>query len=208
MPSLTLYNRDGEQVGEIEVQTALFAAPIKKSALYQTTISQAARKRQGTSAVRDRSEVRGGGNKPWAQKGTGRARHGSTRSPIWVGGGSVFGPHPRDYGFTVPKKIRRAALRSALSAKVGLGMLLVVDDLGVQEPKTKSMIQLLNKLKVFKSALIITAEPNPNVIKSARNLPRIKTTIARQLNVLDILSYDYLIMTGEALGIVQEVFGE
>jgi len=208
MPSLALYNRDGEQVGEIEVQPALFAAPIKKGALYQTTISQAARKRQGTSAARDRSEVSGGGNKPWAQKGTGRARHGSTRSPIWVGGGSVFGPHPRDYGFTVPKKIRRAALRSALSAKVGRGMLLVVDDLAVTEPKTKSMVQLLNKLKVFKSTLIITAEPNPNVIKSARNLPRVKTIAARQLNVLDILSYDYLIMTGEALGIVQEVFGE
>lgn len=208
MPSLALYNRDGEQVGEIEVQPALFAAPIKKGALYQTTISQAARKRQGTSAARDRSEVSGGGNKPWAQKGTGRARHGSTRSPIWVGGGSVFGPHPRDYGFTVPKKIRRAALRSALSAKVGRGMLLVVDDLAVTEPKTKSMVQLLNKLKVSKSTLIITAEPNLNVIKSARNLPRVKTIAARQLNVLDILSYDYLIMTGEALGIVQEVFGE
>ncbi len=207
MPSLALYNRDGEQVGEVEVQEGLFAAPLKKGALYQTAVSQAARKRQGTSAARDRSEVKGGGSKPWAQKGTGRARHGSTRSPIWVGGGIVFGPQPRDYGFTVPKKVRRAALRSALSAKVSEGLLLVVDDLAISEPKTKAMVQLLEKLKVSRSALVVTAEPDQNVIKSARNLPRVKTIAARQLNVLDLLSYEYLVMTSEALQKVEEVFG-
>lgn len=207
MPSLALYNRDGEQVGEVEVQEGLFAAPLKKGALYQTAVSQAARKRQGTSASRDRSEVKGGGSKPWSQKGTGRARHGSTRSPIWVGGGAVFGPHPRDYGFSVPKKVRRAALRSALSAKVSEGLLLVVDDLAINEPKTKAMVRLLENLKASRSALIVTAEPDQNVIKSARNLPRVKTIAARQLNVLDLLSYDYLVMTSEALQKVEEVFG-
>ncbi|HOL16817.1 MAG TPA: 50S ribosomal protein L4, partial [Bacillota bacterium] len=137
----------------------------------------------------------------------GRARHGSTRSPIWVGGGIVFGPQPRDYGFTVPKKVRRAALRSALSAKVSEGLLLVVDDLAISEPKTKAMVQLLEKLKVSRSALVVTAEPDQNVIKSARNLPRVKTIAARQLNVLDLLSYEYLVMTSEALQKVEEVFG-
>lgn len=193
---------------EVEVQAGLFAAPLKKGALYQTAVSQAARQRQGTSAARDRSEVRGGGSKPWAQKGTGRARHGSIRSPIWVGGGATFGPHPRDYGFTVPKKVRRAALRSALSAKVSEGMLLVVDDLLITEPKTKAMVQLLDKLNASRSALIVIAEPDQNVIKSARNLSRVKTVVARQLNVLDILSYDHLVMSREALEKVQEVFGE
>lgn len=208
MPSVTLYNREGEQVGEVEVQAGLFAAPLKKDALFQTAISQAARQRQGTSAARDRSEVRGGGSKPWAQKGTGRARHGSTRSPIWVGGGATFGPHPRDYSFTVPKKVRRAALRSVLSAKVSEGMLLVVDNLEITEPKTKAMVYLLEKLNASRSALIVTAAPDQNVIKSARNLTRVKTVVARQLNVLDILSYDHLVMTREALEKVQEVFGE
>jgi large subunit ribosomal protein L4 len=195
-------------VGEVDVQAALFAAPLRKGALYQTAVSQAARQRQGTSAARDRSEVRGGGSKPWAQKGTGRARHGSTRSPIWVGGGATFGPHPRDYGFTVPKKVRRAALQSALSAKVSEGMLLVVDDLAITEPKTKQMVRLLDKLNASRSALVVIPEPDLNVIKSARNLPRVKTIVARQLNVLDILSYDYVVMTREALEKVQEVFGE
>ncbi len=207
MPSLALYNCDGEQVGEVEVQEGLFAVPLKKGALYQTAVSQAARKRQGTSATRDRSEVKGGGAKPWSQKGTGRARHGSIRSPIWVGGGVVFGPHPRDYGFSVPKKVRRTALRSALSAKVREGLLLVVDDLAIHEPKTKAMVRLLENLKASRSALVVTAEPDQNVIKSARNLPRVKTITARQLNVLDLLSYDYVVMTSEALQKVEEVFG-
>ncbi len=208
MPKLNLYNRDGEQVGEMEVQAGLFAAPIKQGALYQTAMSQSAKQRQGTSASRDRSEVRGGGAKPWPQKGTGRARHGTTRSPIWVGGGTVFGPHPRDYGYSVPKKVRRAALRSALSAKVSEEKILVLDELDMNEPKTKEMVRLLDNLKATRSALIVIAQPDQNVIKSVQNLPRVKTTVARQLNVLDILSYDHLVITRDALEKVQEVFGE
>ncbi|MEW5783703.1 MAG: 50S ribosomal protein L4 [Bacillota bacterium] len=208
MPSLVLYNRNGEQVGEMEVQDKLFAAPMKKGALYHTAVSQAARQRQGNAASRDRGEVRGGGAKPWAQKGTGRARHGSSRSPIWVGGGTVFGPHPRDYGYTVPRKMRRAALCSILSAKVQEGKLLVIDDFAISEPKTKALVQVLSNLNALESTLIVTAAPDHDVIKSARNLPRVKTTAARQINVLDLLSYDHLVMTRDALEAVQEVFGE
>ena len=170
-------------------------------------MAQAARRRQGTAAARDRSEVRGGGSKPWPQKGTGRARHGSTRSPIWTGGGVVFGPHPRDYGYAVPKKVRRTALKSALSDKLREGKLLVVEDLSLEQPKTREMARILDNLKAAGGSLVITARPEHNVIKSARNLPRVKTIEARQLNVLDILSYEYLVMTREALEKVQEVFG-
>jgi len=207
MPKLSLYNRDGEQVDEIEVQASLFGAPLKKGALHQTAVSQAARRRQGTASSKDRSEVKGGGSKPWPQKGTGRSRHGSTRSPIWVGGGATFGPHPRDFSTRVPKKMRRAALKSALSDKVNEGKLIVVDDFAIDTPQTKKVAALLEKLKVNGGALIVSEQPDLNIIKGARNLPRVKTTLARQLNVLDILTYNYLVMSRAALQQVEEVFG-
>ena len=207
MPKLSLYNRDGEQVDEIEVQASLFGAPLKKGALHQTAVSQAARRRQGTASSKDRSEVKGGGGKPWPQKGTGRSRHGSTRSPIWVGGGATFGPHPRDFSTKVPKKMRRAALKSALSDKVNEGKLIVVDDFAIDTPQTKKVAALLEKLKVNGGALIVSEQPDLNIIKGARNLPRVKTTLARQLNVLDILTYNYLVMSKAALQQVEEVFG-
>jgi len=207
MPKLSLYNRDGEQVDEIEVQAGLFGAPLKKGALHQTAVSQAARRRQGTASSKDRSEVKGGGSKPWPQKGTGRSRHGSTRSPIWVGGGATFGPHPRDFSTRVPKKMRRAALKSALSDKVNEGKLIVVDDFAIDTPQTKKVAALLEKLKVNGGALIVSEQPDLNIIKGARNLPRVKTTLARQLNVLDILTYNYLVMSKAALQQVEEVFG-
>ena len=207
MPKLSLYNRDGEQVDEIEVQAGLFGAPLKKGALHQTAVSQAARRRQGTASSKDRSEVKGGGSKPWPQKGTGRSRHGSTRSPIWVGGGATFGPHPRDFSTKVPKKMRRAALKSALSDKVNEGKLIVVDDFAIDTPQTKKVAALLEKLKVNGGALIVSEQPDLNIIKGARNLPRVKTTLARQLNVLDILTYNYLVMSKAALQQVEEVFG-
>ena len=141
-------------------------------------------------------------------KGTGRARHGSIRSPIWVGGGTVFGPRPRDYGFAVPKKARRAAVKSVLSSKAQENKLLVIEGFNLERPRTKEMIQILNKLQVAGKALIVTAEPEPNVIKSARNLPGVKTILADQLNVLDLLNHDYLLMTRAALERVQEVFGK
>jgi len=207
MPKLSLYNRDGEQVDEIEVQAGLFEAPLKQGALHQTAVSQAARRRQGTASSKDRSEVRGGGSKPWPQKGTGRSRHGSSRSPIWVGGGATFGPHPRDFSTKVPKKMRRAALKSALSDKVKEGKLIVVDDFSIDTPQTKKMAALLDKLKVSGGALIVCDKPDLNVIKAARNLPKVKTILARQLNVLDILTYNYLVMSKAALEQVEEVFG-
>mgnify|MGYP001281292946 CR=1 FL=1 len=207
MPKLTLYNRDGEQVSEVEVQAELFAAPIKKGALYHTAVAQRARRRQGTAATKGRSFVRGGGAKPWPQKGTGRARHGSIRSPIWVGGAVTFGPHPRSFGYRVPKKIRRAALRSALSAKVQEGKLIVVDDFKIEKPHTKTVLRLLENLKASGGALIVTAQTDENVIKSARNLPGVKTIIAPQLNVLDILSHNYLVLSQDALKKAEEVFG-
>ncbi|MFO7952348.1 MAG: 50S ribosomal protein L4 [Bacillota bacterium] len=207
MPKISLYNKDGEQVEEIEVQAGLFGAPLNKGALYQTAVSQAAKRRQGTASSKDRSEVRGSGAKPWPQKGTGRARAGSVRSPIWVGGGVIFGPRPLDYTSKVPKKMRRKALKSALSDKVNEGKLIVVDDFAIDEPKTKKMVNLLSRLNASGGALIVNAQTDHNVMMSARNLPRVKTILARQLNVLDILNYDYLVMSKDALQQVEEVFG-
>ena len=207
MPKLSLYNRDGEHVDENEIQAALFEAPFKQGALHQTVVSQATRRRLGTASSKDRSEVSGGGTKPWPQKGTGRSRHGSTRSPIWVGGGATFGPQPRDFSTKVPKKMRRAALKSALSDKVREGKLILVDDFAIDTPQTKKMAALLDKLKVSGGALIVGDQPDMNVIKAARNLPRVKTILARQLNSLDILTYNYLVMSKAALQQVEEVFG-
>ena len=207
MPKLSLYNRDGEQVDEIEVQASLFGAPLNQGALYQTAVWQAAGRRQGTASSKNRSEVRGGGDKPWPQKGTGRARHGSVNSPIWVGGGVTFGPKPRDFSKSVPKKMKRVALKSALSDKYNEGKVVVVDDYAIDAPKTKQMVALLEQLKVEGGALVVNAQPDMNIIKAARNLPKVKTILARQLNVLDILNYNYLVMSREALEQVEEVFG-
>ncbi len=207
MPKISLYNKDGEQVDEIEIQAGLFGAPLNKGALYQTAVSQAARRRQKTASTKDRSEVRGSGAKPWPQKGTGRARHGSVRSPIWVGGGVTFGPRPLESKSKVPKKMRRTALKSALSDKVNEGKLIVIDDFAVDEPKTKKMVSLLNHLNISGGTLIVSAQNDQNLIMAARNLPRVKTILARQLNVLDILNYDYLVMSKDALQQVEEVFG-
>lgn len=207
MPKLSLYNRDGEQVEEIEVQASLFGAPLKQGALHQTAVSQASRRRLGSASSKDRSEVRGSGSKPWPQKGTGRARHGSVKSPLWVGGGVTFGPHPRDFGTKVPKKMRRAALKSALSDKVNEGKLMIVDDFAIDSPQTKKVAAMLDSLKVTGGALLVLDQPDLNIIKGARNLPRVKTILARQLNVLDILTYNYMVMSKAALQQVEEVFG-
>ena len=207
MPKLTLYNRDGEQAGEVEVQAGLFAASINEGALYHAAAAQRAGRRRGTAATKGRSFVRGGGAKPWPQKGTGRARHGSIRSPIWVGGAVTFGPHPRDFGYRIPKKMRRVALRSALSAKVQEEKLVVVDDFKIEKPQTKALVSLLEKLGTTGKTLIVTAQPDENIIKSARNLPGVKTMIAPQLNVLDILDHNYLVLSQDALKKVEEVFG-
>lgn len=207
MPKLTLYNRDGEKVKEVEVRAELFAAPMKKGALYQTAVAQRARRRQGTASTKGRSFMRGGGAKPWPQKGTGRARHGSIRSPIWVGGAVTFGPHPRNYGYRIPKKMRRAALCSALSAKVSEDKLIVVDDFQIEKLQTKAVVNLLKNLKASGKVLLVTARADENVIKSARNLPGVRTITAAQLNALDILNHNYLVLSQDALEKVEEVFG-
>ncbi|NLA26906.1 MAG: 50S ribosomal protein L4 [Firmicutes bacterium] len=207
MAKLTLYNREGERLREIDVQEGLFNASLKEGALYHTVVAQRARRRQGTASTKGRGYVRGGGAKPWPQKGTGRARHGSIRSPIWVGGAITFGPHPRNFGYSIPKKIRRAALCSALSSRAREGKLLVVDDFMIDEPRTKAVVRLLDNLKASGRALIVTAVPDPNVIKSARNLRKVKTLTAAQLNALDIINHDFLILSEDALEKVQEVFG-
>lgn len=207
MPNLVIYNQQGEQVGQVEAPANLFKAPLKKGALYHTVISQAARQRQGTASTKTRGQVRGGGSKPWSQKGTGRARHGSIRSPIWAGGGIAFGPQPRNFGYKVPKKVRRAALRTALSIKNNQGKVLVMEEITLDRPHTRGVVNMLDSLKVEGKALLVTARPDHNLIKSTRNLPGINTTFSQQLNVLDILNHDYLIFTREALQKLEEVYG-
>lgn len=207
MPTVALYNISGEQVGELTLKDEIFGIEVHESVLHDAVVMQLAGRRLGTHDTKTRSEVSGGGRKPWRQKGTGRSRHGTIRSPIWRGGGIVFGPHPRDYGYSLPKKVRRLALKSALSVKVNEGDILVLDELNLEQPKTKDMVRILNNLKVD-DALLVTAEKNESVEKSARNIPNIKPLTATGLNVYDILAYDKLVMTKDAVAKVEEVFAE
>ena len=170
-----VHNMAGDKVGEIELRDDIFAAPINKTVMHQALVRQLANARRGTHKVKERGEVAGGGRKPWRQKGTGRARQGSTRAPQWRGGGIVFGPTPRSYEQKMPRKMRRVAMRSALSAKAGNEQLVVVQELALAQPKTKEMVGILRNLKVEKSALILLPERNANVELSARNLPDVKT---------------------------------
>jgi len=205
MPTVALYNINGEQVGELALKDEIFGVEVHEAVLHDAVVMQLANRRRGTHDTKTRAEVSGGGRKPWRQKGTGRARHGSIRSPIWRGGGTVFGPHPRDYGYSLPGKVRRLALKSALSAKVNAGEILVLDELRLDQPKTKDMARILDNLKVD-DALLITAEKDEAVEKSARNIPNIKPLAAGGLNVYDILAYDKLVMTRDAVAKVEEVF--
>ena len=206
MPTVSVYNTGGEQVGEVNLADNLFACPVHKSAMYDVAVMQQANRRQGTASTKTRSEVRGGGRKPWRQKGTGRARHGTIRSPIWVGGGVAFGPKPRSYRYSLPKKIKRLALKSALSAKTQDGKVVVVDTFALDEPKTKSIVSALENLNVQGKALLVTASSDQVVYKSARNISDVNTTIANKLNVLDILNSDYLVFTRDAVDRTEEVF--
>ncbi len=206
MPTVALYNTQGEQVGEISLADSVFGVKVNEAAMHQAVLAYLANQRQGTADTKTRTEVRGGGRKPWRQKGTGRARHGSIRSPIWKGGGVVFGPHPRSYRMGLPKKVKRLALKSALSSKVNAGAIIVLDQLAMTEPKTREMVRVLGNLKAGRKVLIVTDTPQENVIKSARNIPGVKTTNAGQLNVYDILNNDNLIITRDAVVRVEEVF--
>ncbi|HHU69498.1 MAG TPA: 50S ribosomal protein L4 [Thermoanaerobacterales bacterium] len=206
MPKVAMYNIKGEEVGEVMLTDSIFNVPVRTDILHQVVTMQLANKRRGTASTKTRAEVRGGGRKPWRQKGTGRARHGSIRSPLWPGGGVVFGPKPRSYKYTVPKKVKRLALKSALSSKVIDSDLLILDQLTIDSPKTKKMIDILSNLNVEKKALIVTLNRDENIEKSARNIPGITTTVVGNLNVYDILRHDKLILTKEALDRVEEVY--
>ncbi|RIV24530.1 50S ribosomal protein L4 [Alicyclobacillaceae bacterium I2511] len=205
MPKVPVINVNGDQVGEMELSERCFAAVLRPDLMHQVVRMQLAGARLGTHKTKRRSEVRGGGRKPWRQKGTGRARQGSIRSPQWKGGGVVFGPQPRDYKFTVPKKVRRLALFSALSSKLDEGKLVVLDQLQLNEVKTKHMAALLQKLNL-EQALIVDATRESNVLLSSRNLPGVKYVAANGINVYDLLRHDHLVLTQAAVARVEEVF--
>jgi len=206
MPKVDLYNMKGEVVGDIELSDNVFGAVINKLALHTVVVNQLANKRQGTQSTKTKSEVRGGGKKPWRQKGTGRARQGSIRSAQWIKGGIVLGPKPRSYRYTLSKKLRRIALKSALTSKVSGNEIFVLDALALDAIKTKSMVGVLNSLKVDSTALIVIDSNNENVIKSAKNIPGVKTAFVNTLNVYDILKYDKFIITKDVVEKVEEVY--
>jgi large subunit ribosomal protein L4 len=198
-------NIEGQTVGELELSDAVFAAPVNDALMYDMVLLYRANQRQGTSDTKTRGEVAGSTKKPWRQKGTGRARVGTKRSPVWRTGGITFGPHQRDYSYTIPKKSRRAALRSALSAKLRDGELIVLDTLSLNEPKTKLVADALKKLNAEKGALIVAADFDNNVYLSARNIPGTAATAARNINVYDVLKHDRVVMTKDAVAKVEEV---
>ncbi|MBS5788763.1 50S ribosomal protein L4 [Clostridioides mangenotii] len=206
MPKLNVLNVAGQNVGEIELTDSIFNVEVNEHILYEVVKNQLANKRQGTQSAKTRAEVRGGGRKPWRQKGTGRARQGSTRSVQWVGGGVAFAPKPRSYRYTLPKKVRRLAMKSALTSKVQNSEIIVLDQLNMDAPKTKEFVQILKNINANKKALVVTAEKNENVIKSARNIEGVQTSLVNTLNVYDILKYDSFIITTDAVKKVEEVY--
>lgn len=203
-----LKNMAGETVGEVELQDQVFAVPVNEAVMHQALLRQRANARLGTVQTKTRSDVSGGGRKPWRQKGTGRARQGSIRAPHWKGGGVVFGPHPRSYEQKMPRKMRRLALRSALSVKAAEERVVVLDQLAMDVPKTKEMAAMLERLAVNGSALILLSEPMWAVEKAADNLSQVKTLRTCSLNVADLLGYDYLIMPMAAVDAVHQHLGQ
>lgn len=199
MPKVALFNQDGTEAGDIELNESVFGIEPNTHVIHQAVVMQQAAKRQGNHAVKNRSAVRGGGAKPWRQKGTGRARQGSIRSPQWVGGGVVFGPTTeRNYKQKLPKKVRRLALQSALSSKVKTEDIIVLNDLQFDQPKTKDFVQFLDALKIEEKVLVVTTEKNENAIRSANNLSNVKVITVDRVNVLDLVAYDKLVLTKDA----------
>lgn len=206
MPKVAVYDMTGKQTGEMELNDSVFGVEINEALVHQAVVMQMASQRQGTHATKTRAMVRGGGRKPWKQKGTGRARAGSIRSPLWVGGGVAFGPHPRSYKFSMPRKARRLAIKSALTSKVNDGGLLVVESINFAEPKTKEVVKLLGNFEAQAAkALIITADNDETVEKSARNIPGVKSIGTIGLNVIDLLHHDKVLVTKEAVAKIEEV---
>lgn len=206
MPKVDLLNTQGEKIGEVELSDEIFGTEIRHDVMHRAVVNYLANQRLGTASTLTRAEVSGGGRKPWRQKGTGRARHGSIRSPLWRKGGITFGPKQRSFKYSLPKKIKRLALKSALSAKVADSELIVLDQLKFDTPKTKEMIKVLQNLKVQTKALIVLVEKDKGVEKSASNIPGVMTTYVNTLNVYDILNHDNLILTKEALERLEEVY--
>ena len=205
MANVAVYNMEGKEVDKIELNDAVFGVEINEHLVHMAVLQQLANKRQGTQKAKTRSEVRGGGRKPWRQKGTGHARQGSTRTPQWTGGGVVFAPVPRDYSFKLNKKEKRAALKSALTSRVVENKLVVVDELKLDEIKTKKFAEVLNNLKVEK-ALVVLNDMDKNVIASAANIPTVKTAQTNELNVFDVLKYDTVVVTKAAVATIEEVY--
>lgn len=204
---LPVYNMVGEKVGETELADEIFAVPINEAVMHQALVRQLANARLGTHKTKRRGEVSGGGRKPWRQKGTGRARQGSIRSPQWRKGGTVFGPQPRSYRQKMPRKMRRLAVRSALSVKAAAEQIILLDTLRMEESRTKQMLALLDSLGIQDSALILLSRKDEAVELSARNVPEVKTLRANYLNIRDILGYDHLVLPLEALEVVEAIWG-
>ena len=206
MPKVALYNMEGSQIGDIELNESVFGAKVNETAIHTVVKNYLANQRQGTQSTKTRSEVRGGGIKPWRQKGTGRARQGSIRATQWIKGGIALGPKPRDYRYSVNKKLKAIAIKSALSAKVNEGAFIVVDDIKLDEIKTKNVVKMLDALKVESKALIVTNEKNDNVVRSAKNIQGVATTFMGSLNVYDVLKYDVMVITKDAVSKIEEVY--
>jgi large subunit ribosomal protein L4 len=205
MATVAVYNIEGKEVDKLELNDNVFGVEINEHLVHLAVVSQLANGRQGTQSAKTRSEVSGGGRKPWRQKGTGHARQGSIRAPQWTGGGVVFAPKPRDYSMKMNKREKQIAMKSALTSKVQDSKLIVVDALDLDEIKTSKFVKILDNLKAPK-ALVVTKEKNENVVLSARNIPTVKTTMTNSINVYDILKYDSLVITKDAVAAIEEVY--
>ena len=205
MASVSVYNMDGKEIEKLELSDKVFAANINEHLVHQAVVLQLANKRQGTQKAKTRAEVRGGGRKPWRQKGTGHARQGSIRSPQWTGGGVVFAPVPRDYSFKMNKKEKAAAMCSVLTSKVNENKLIVVDSLNFDEPKTKKMKEVLIKLEANKALVVVDGDAS-NTILSTKNLPKVRGIYSNSINVYDILKYDKVVVTKSAIKAIEEVY--
>ena len=205
MAKVSVYNMEGKQVGDIELNDAVFGVEVNNHLVHMAVVNQLANNRQGTQSAKTRSEVSGGGRKPWKQKGTGHARQGSTRAPQWTGGGIVFAPKPRDYSFKMNKKEKQLALKSALTSRVQENKFIVVDEIKLEEAKTKKFAEALNNLKVSK-ALVVLNSNDENVVRSAKNIPTVKTDLTNTINVFDILKYDTVVIDKAAVATIEEVY--
>ena len=206
MPTAVLYNMQGSKVGDVELSAALFGAEVNKAVLHETVVNYLANQRQGTQSTKTRTEVSGGGAKPFRQKGTGRARQGSTRAPQWIKGGVALGPKPRDYSYTINKKVKKLAMVSALSAKAADECVMVIDNLKMDEIKTKAIADMLKAMGVDSKALIVTNEMEKNVYLSARNIEGVKASYVGMLNVYDVLNHDKFIVAKDAIAKLEEVY--